>query len=106
VTVVANAEVALFEGSKPIVELQNTGLTAAEQLSLDREPRVACGLRQFLNDFIEFQGKGVRESCHHDVVQSSPIDRQISDIRDDVVVQGVVMKREKHEVVPPLVVGR
>jgi hypothetical protein len=32
--------------------------------------------------------------------------RGIGDVGEDMVVQGVAMKREKHEVAPPLVVGR
>jgi hypothetical protein len=39
-------------------------------------------------------------------MQSSPIDRWINDVGEDVIVEGVATKREKHEVVPPLVVGR
>jgi hypothetical protein len=55
---------------------------------------------------VELRGQGAEDLCHHDAVQSSPIDGWISDIREDVVVEGVVTKREKHEVAPPLVVGR
>jgi hypothetical protein len=53
----------------------------AEELSLDREPRLTCGLRQFLNDLMEFKGEGANDPCHNDVVQSSPIDGWIDDIR-------------------------
>jgi hypothetical protein len=59
-----------------------------------------------LNDLLEFGGEGAVDPCHPDVVYPSLIGRRISDIREDVVVQGVSMKREKHEVVPLLVVGR
>jgi hypothetical protein len=75
-------------------------------LSLDREPCLACGLRRLPKDLVELGGQGVEDPCHHDAVQSSPIDGRISDIREDVVVEGVATKREKHEVTPPLVVGR
>jgi hypothetical protein len=75
-------------------------------LSLDREPRLSCGLRWLPNDLVELEGQGAEDPCHHDAVQSSPIDGRISDIGEDVVIEGVVMKREKHEVAPPLVVGR
>jgi hypothetical protein len=104
-TVVVNAEVALFEGVKPGVELQNMRLVVVEELSLDHEPCLACSLRQIPNDLVEFGGEGVEDPCHHDVVQSSPIDGWIGDVGEDVVVEGVAMKREKHEVTPPLVVG-
>jgi hypothetical protein len=40
------------------------------------------------------------------MLQSSPIDEWIGDIGEDVVVEGVATKHEKHEVVPPLVFGR
>jgi hypothetical protein len=68
--------------------------------------RLACGLRWFPNDLVEFGGEGAEDPCHHDAVQSSPIDEWIGDVGEDVVVQGVAMKREKHEVTPSLVVGR
>jgi hypothetical protein len=55
---------------------------------------------------VELEGQGAEDPCHHDVVQSSLIDGRISDIGEDVVVEGVATKREKHEVAPPLVVGR
>jgi hypothetical protein len=54
---------------------------------------------------VELGREGVKDSCHHDVVQSSPIDRRIDDGREEVVVEGVTTKREKHEIAPPLVVG-
>jgi hypothetical protein len=105
-TVVANAEVTLLEGAELGIKLQNTRPGVAEELSLDHESRLMCGLRQFPNDLVEFGGEGAKDSCHHDVVQSSPIDRRIGDIGEDMVVEGVAMKHEKHEVAPPLVVGR
>jgi hypothetical protein len=105
-TVVADTEVTLFEGAEPGVELQNTRLTVVEELSLDCEPRLVCGLRRLSNDLVELGGEGVEDPCHHNVVQSSPRDGRISDVKEDVVVEGVATKREKHEVAPPLVVGR
>jgi hypothetical protein len=50
------------------------------------------------------QGEGAEDSGHHDVVLSSPIDGLIGDVGEDMAAEGVVMKREKHEVVPPLIV--
>jgi hypothetical protein len=55
---------------------------------------------------VEIRGEGAKDPCHHDPVQSIPIDGQIDDIREDVVIEGVATKREEHEVAPPLVVGR
>jgi hypothetical protein len=104
-TIVADAEVSLLEDVKPDVELQNTRLAVAEELSLDHEPHLTCGLRWFSNDLMEFRREGDEDPCHQDDVQSSPIDRRINDIREDVVDQGVAMKREKHEVTSMLVVG-
>jgi hypothetical protein len=40
------------------------------------------------------------------VVQSSTTSGRIDDVEEDMVVEGVAMKHEKHEVAPPLVVGR
>jgi hypothetical protein len=54
---------------------------------------------------VELRGEGAEDLCHHDAVQSSPIDGWIDDVGEDVVVEGVAMKREKHEIAPPLVVG-
>jgi hypothetical protein len=54
---------------------------------------------------MEFRGEGAKDPCHHEAVQSSPIDGWIGDVREDVVVQRVATKREKHEVASPLVVG-
>jgi hypothetical protein len=74
--------------------------------SLDCEPHLACSLYRFLNDLMELEGEGAENPSHHDVVQSSPIDRRIGDVGKDVVIKGVAMKREKHEVTLPLVVER
>jgi hypothetical protein len=54
---------------------------------------------------VEFRGEGVEDPCHHDVVQSGPINGWISGVGEDVVIQGVSTKYEKHEVALPLVVG-
>jgi hypothetical protein len=51
-TVVAGAEVTLLEGAEPGVELQNTRLTIAEELSLDRKLRLVGGLRWFPNNLM------------------------------------------------------
>jgi hypothetical protein len=105
-TIVTDAEIALLEDVEPGVELQNTWLTIAEELSLDREPRLACALRRLPNNLMELGREGVEDPCHHDAVQSTPTDGRIGDVREDVVVEGITMKREKHEVTPPLVVWR
>jgi hypothetical protein len=83
------------------IELQNTQLTVAKELSLNREPHQTCGLRRFPNDIMEFGGEGAEDPCHHDDVQSSPIDGRMGDIGEDMVVDGIAMKHDKHEVMPP-----
>jgi hypothetical protein len=75
-------------------------------LSLDREPRLTCALRRLPNNLVELGREGAEDSCHHDAVQSTPTDGRIGDVREDVVIEGITMKREKHEVTPPLVVWR
>jgi hypothetical protein len=55
---------------------------------------------------VGFGGEGAKDPCHYNVVQSSPINRWINDVGEDVVIEGVAMKCEKHKVGPPLVVGR
>jgi hypothetical protein len=106
VTVVTDAKVILLEDVKPDIELQNTRPTVAEELSLHCEPRLTCSLRRFLNDLVGFGEKGVEDPCHNDVVQSGPKDERISDIEEDVAIQGVATKREMHEIASPLVVAR
>jgi hypothetical protein len=64
------------------------------------------GLRQLPNDLVEIGGEGAEDPCHHDVVQFSSIDGRMDDIGEDVVVEGIVTKRQKHEVVTPFVVER
>jgi hypothetical protein len=54
---------------------------------------------------VEFRGEGVEDPCHHDVIQPNPIGGQINDDGEDVVIQAIAMKREKHDVTPLLVVG-
>jgi hypothetical protein len=78
----------------------------AEELGLKCEPCLTSNLRRFSNVLMEFGGEGVEDPCHHNDVQPSPIGGWIDDVGEDVVIQGVSMKREKHEVVPPLVIGR
>jgi hypothetical protein len=64
-----------------------------------------CGLYRSPNDLVEFRREGAEDPCHHDVVQSSLIYGRIGDVGEDMVVQGIATKREKHEVAPPLVLG-
>jgi hypothetical protein len=52
------------------------------------------------------RGEGAEDPGHHDVVQSSPIDGWVGNVGEDVVIEGVAMKREMHELAPPLVVER
>jgi hypothetical protein len=75
-------------------------LAVAEELSLDHEPRLACGLCQLLYDLMELRGKGAEDPGHLDVVQASPIDGRINNVGEDVAVGGVATKREKHKVMP------
>jgi hypothetical protein len=75
-------------------------------LNLDHEPRLACDLHGLPNELVELGGEGAEDPGHHDVVQSSPIDGWISDVREDVVVKGVATKHEKHDITTSLVVGR
>jgi hypothetical protein len=105
-TIVANVEVTLLEDVEPAIELQNTRLTVVKELTLEREPRLMCGLRWFPNDLVEFGGEDDEDPCHHDVLQPSLIDGRIGDVGEDVVVQGISTKHEEHEVAPPLVVRR
>jgi hypothetical protein len=62
--------------------------------------------RRLPNDIVELGGEGAEDPGHHDAIQSSPINERIDNVREDVVVEGVATKREKHEVVLPLIVGR
>jgi hypothetical protein len=66
----------------------------AEKLGLEHEPRLTYGLHQFLNDLMKFGGEGAEDLCHHDFVQSNPIDGGFGDVGEDMVVQGVVTKCE------------
>jgi hypothetical protein len=74
-------------------------------LCLDHEPRLACGLRRLPTDLVEFGVEGAEDPGHHDVVQSSPIDGRINDVGEEVVIEGIAMKHEKHKVAPLHVVG-
>jgi hypothetical protein len=80
-------------------------LVVAKEFSLDHETRPTCSLRQLPNNLMELEGEGTEDPSQNDVVQSSPIDVQINDVEVGVVVEGIATKREKHEVVAPLVVG-
>jgi hypothetical protein len=53
---------------------------------------------------VELGRESAEDLGHHDVVQSSPIDGRISDVGEDVVIESIATKREKHGVTPPLVV--
>jgi hypothetical protein len=55
---------------------------------------------------MEFRGEGVKDPCHHDDVQSSPIDKWIGNVRDDMVIKDIATKCEKHKVASPLIVER
>jgi hypothetical protein len=105
-TIVTDAEVTLLEDVEPGINLQNTGLAVAEELGLERELCLMSSLCRFLNYLVQFEGEGGEDPCHHDVVQCSPIGGWIDDVREDVVIQAVSMKREEHEVTLSLVVGR
>jgi hypothetical protein len=40
---------------------------------------------------VELGEEGDEDLCHHDAVYSSPIDKWISDIREDMIIEGVAM---------------
>jgi hypothetical protein len=67
---------------------------------------MTCCCRRLLNDLVELRGEGAEDLGHHDDVQSSPTNGLIDNVREDVVGEDVAMKREKHEVLSPLVVRR
>jgi hypothetical protein len=75
-------------------------------LGLKLKPHLTSGLHRFSNDLMEFEGEGAKDPCHHDIIQPSPIGGRIGDVIEDVVVQGIATKREKHEVTSPFVMGR
>jgi hypothetical protein len=56
-------------------------LAVAEELCLDREPHLAYGLCGLPNDLMELGEEGVENLGHHNVVQPSPIDRRIGNVR-------------------------
>jgi hypothetical protein len=96
----------LLEDAKPGIELKNAELVVAEELSLEHDPCLMSGLRRFPNNIVEFRREGAEDPCHHNVVQPSPIGGRIGDIRENVVVQGIAMKCEKHKAAPSLIVWR
>jgi hypothetical protein len=84
----------LLEDVKLGVELQNAGLTVVEELGLEPDPRLTSGLYRFPDDLVKFGGEGVEDPHHHNVVQPSPIGGRIDNIREDMVVKSVAVKRE------------
>jgi hypothetical protein len=54
---------------------------------------------------MNLDGEGTQDPCQHNVVQPSPIGGCVHDVGEEVIVEGIVVEREEHEVTPPLVVG-
>jgi hypothetical protein len=103
----ADREVSLDEGAEARVETQSPGLGVAQELALKREPRPAR-VRGGADEVVEVQRDRPQDPGEDDAVETEPRRRLDGDrgLDEDVVVEGIAAKGEKHQIPPPGVGGR
>jgi hypothetical protein len=103
----ANGEIPLDEGPEARVEAESTGLSIAQKLTLECQPRLASRSGG-ANEVVEVDRDRAEDPGKHDAVQTQPR-RSLDQGRrlvEDVVVEGVAAKSEDHQIPPPSVRGR
>jgi hypothetical protein len=99
VAVLTYGEIPLDKVTKSSVKVKGALLMVTEKLVLDSEPQVTRGGTTFPNHLMELQGDRVANPVEDDAVHLAParIDGR-SDIRVDVVEEGVALKDHHHQV--------
>jgi hypothetical protein len=103
----ADGEVTLDEGPETRVEAQSPSLRVAQELALKGEPSPAR-VRRGADEVVEVQRDRPQDPGEDDAVQTKPrrgLDGDRS-VNEDMVVEGVAAKSEKHQIPPAGVGGR
>jgi hypothetical protein len=103
----ADGEVTLDEGPETRVEAQSPGLRVAQELALKGEPSPAR-VRRGADEVVEVQRDRPQDPGEDDAVQTKPRRGLDGDrnVNEDVVIEGVAAKSEKHQIPPAGVGGR
>jgi hypothetical protein len=105
-TVLAHGEITLHKVTESSIKVKGALLAVTEKLVLDSESQVACGGTTFPNHLMELRGYRVADLVEDDAVHPAPaqIDGR-SDVRVDMVEEGVALEDHHHQVTPASVGG-
>jgi hypothetical protein len=99
--VVIDAQIALHEELKLGVEVEGTRLAFAKELLLKGNPKLLSGAVTAASGLLEVNGNGVEQPRQDDVVHTTLVGViEGRSIGGDVVVEGVTVERQQHEVTP------
>jgi hypothetical protein len=106
VAVLAHSEITLHKVTKGSIKVKGALLTVSEKLVLDSQPQVVRSGTTFPDHLMELRGDRVADPVEDDVVHPAParIGGQ-SDVRVDVVEEGVALEDHHHQVTPAGVGG-
>jgi hypothetical protein len=104
--VVVDAQITLHEESKLGVEVKGVSLTVAEELLLEGNPELLSSVVAVASGLLEVNGDGVEQPQQDHAVHPTPMGVvEGRSVRGDMVVEGVVLERQQHKVVPMWVLG-
>jgi hypothetical protein len=104
--VLAHGEITLHKVTEGSIKVKGALLAVTEKLVLDSLPQMAHSGTTFLNHLMELWGDRVADPVEDDAVHPAPA--QIggrSDVRVDVVEEGVALEDHHHQVTPAGVGG-
>jgi hypothetical protein len=108
--VVVDAQIALYEELKLCVEVEGTRLAVAEELLLEGNPKLQTGAIAAAvasaSGLLEVDGDGAEQPRQDHAVHPAPVGVvEGRSVGGDVVVEGVALERQQHEVMPSWVLG-
>jgi hypothetical protein len=108
--VVINAQITLYEEPKLCVEVEGARLAVAEELLLEGNPKLVSGaVAATVADtggLLEVNGDGTEQPRQDHIVHLAPVGViEGRSVGEDVVIKGVVLVYQQHEVTPSRVLG-
>ena len=104
--IVSNGQVTLLEKSKHSVELECLGFVVPTELLLDANPGDARRVLPNTDSLHEFGRQGAEQPGPDHRVHAPPCrDVQGGSVEEDVVVEGVALESEDHQIAPAIVVS-
>jgi hypothetical protein len=107
-TVVTDAQIALYKEPKLCVEVEGTRLAVAEELLPEGNPKLLGGaiVAAGTSGLLEVDGDGVEQPRQDHAVHPALMGVvQGRSVEGDMVIEGVALERQQHEIAPTQVLG-